>query len=228
MGGHPADVPGPLAFVEDLDQPVLIDHDDHHLRRVLRLRAGDALSVADGRGRWRAARLVAHGLEATGPVVTWTTPSPPVTVAFALTKGDKPELVVQKLTELGVDRIVPVRAARSVVRWDATKEDKALDRLRSVVRAAAAQCHRPALPELAPVTDLRALAAQPGVALADRAGAPPSLAWTTIVVGPEGGWDDGERALGLPSVAVGPHVLRAETAAVTVGAIWTALRSGLV
>jgi 16S rRNA (uracil1498-N3)-methyltransferase len=228
VANHPADAPGPLVLVEGLEPPVLAGDDDHHLRRVLRLRVGDPLTVADGAGRWRAARLTATGLESTSEIVAWEPPTPTLTVAFALTKGDKPELVVQKLTELGVDRIVPLRAARSVVRWDDAKEGKALERLRAVARAAAMQCHRPDLPEVAPVTDLRALAAVPGVALADRAGERPSLAHTTIVVGPEGGWDDGERALGLPTVQLGPHVLRAETAAVTVGALWTALRGRVV
>jgi 16S rRNA (uracil1498-N3)-methyltransferase len=221
---HPADVPGPLVFVDDLDAPRLSTQDHHHLVRVLRLRDGDPLSVADGRGGWRPARLAGPDLEATGEVVRWVPPSPPLTVAFALTKADKPELVVQKLTELGVDRIVPVRAARSVVRWDDAKAAKSLERLRLVARAAAMQCHRPDLPEVTEVADLRSLAAAAGVALADRAGAAPSLEHTTIVVGPEGGWDDDERALGLPTVALGHHVLRAETAAVTVGVLWTALR----
>ncbi|MDQ2648147.1 MAG: 16S rRNA (uracil(1498)-N(3))-methyltransferase [Actinomycetota bacterium] len=206
----------------------MADDDDHHLRRVLRLRVGDPLSIGDGSGRWRPARLTATGVEPTDDVATWDRPAPMLTVAFALTKGDKPELVVQKLTELGVDRIVPLRAARSVVRWDAAKEAKALERLRLVARAAAMQSHRPILPEVAPIADLATLACQPGVALADRTGAPPSLAHTTIAVGPEGGWDDAERALDLPVVALGAHVLRAETAAVTVGALWTALRDQLV
>src|SRR3546814_15377913 len=57
--------------------------------------------------------------------------APELTVAFALVKGDKPELVVQKLTELGIDRIEPLRAERSVVRWDEAKAASALTRLRA-------------------------------------------------------------------------------------------------
>jgi 16S rRNA (uracil1498-N3)-methyltransferase len=212
-------------FVEDLAAPALAAADAHHLTRVLRLRDGAPLTVADGRGSWRPARLAGHSVDPTSEPVRWTPPRPALTVAFALTKGDKPELVVQKLTELGVDRIVPLRAARSVVRWDDDKAAKALDRLRSVARSAAMQCHRPDLPEVGDVVELAALAGGSGVAMADRRGAPPSLDHTTVVVGPEGGWADEERALGLPSVALGDHVLRAETAAIAVGVLWTALRS---
>ena len=97
----------------------LRDDDRHHLERVLRLRAGDPLVLADGAGRWRPARFGAtvepdrrRCERAAAPEPAdhaWRSPS---------VKGDKPELVVQKLTELGVDRIVPFRAERSVVRWD--------------------------------------------------------------------------------------------------------------
>jgi 16S rRNA (uracil1498-N3)-methyltransferase len=71
-----------------------------------------------------------------------------------------------------------------------------------------------------------------GVAVADRTGSPPSLDHPTVLIGPEGGWAPEERAAaegaGLPIVGVGAHVLRAETAAVTVGALLTGLRAGIV
>jgi 16S rRNA (uracil1498-N3)-methyltransferase len=119
-----------------------------------------------------------------------------------------------------------------VVQWDDAKAAKARERLAAVARAAAMQCHRPWLPIVEAVTDLGAVLDLDGVALADRAGAPPSLRHRVVLVGPEGGWAPEERAAatraGAPSVAVGPHVLRAETAAVAVGALLTALRAGLV
>ncbi len=233
MGDHPADHPGPLVFVADLAGPVLAPEDAHHLGRVLRMRPGDPLTVGDGAGAFRTAVLGADAsVEPTGEVRTAPRPAPEITVGFALVKGDKPELVVQKLTELGVDRIVPFRADRSVVRWDEAKAAKAVERLRAVAASAAAQCHRPHLPQVADVTSLDALldpGAQMGpVAVADRTGAPPSLSWPAILVGPEGGWSDRERALPVARVALGGHVLRAETAAVTAGALLAALRAGLV
>ena len=226
-GGHPADHPGPMVFVADLAAPVLDDGDRHHLRRVLRLRAGDPLTVADGTGRWRTARL-GDEPEPTGPVQLLEPERPALTIGFALVKGDRPELVVQKLTELGVDRMVPLRTDRTVVRWEGDKAARALERLRAVARAAAMQSHRPRLPEVAEPSDLAALAVGPGAALADRDGAAPSLARPMLLVGPEGGWSDAERALELPRVRLATAVLRAETAAITAGAVLAALRGGLV
>ncbi len=76
-------------------------------------------------------------------------PAPTITVAFALVKGERPELVVQKLTELGVDRIVPFLAERSVVRWEPDKAERNATRLRRVAVEAAMQCRRTWLPEVA-------------------------------------------------------------------------------
>ena len=228
---HPADHPGPFVLVDDLDDPVLRPDDAHHLERVLRLRTGDGMVLGDGAGRWRPARFGAS-VEPTGAVESVDAPAPAIGVAFALVKGDRPELVVQKLTELGVDQIVPFRAVRSVVHWDDAKAAKAAARLRAVARAAAMQCHRPWIPAVEDVTDLDVLLSRPAVAMADRTGQPPGLANPLVLVGPEGGWApeelDAAQRRGVPRVAVGPHVLRAETAALTVGALLTALRAGLV
>jgi 16S rRNA (uracil1498-N3)-methyltransferase len=210
---HPADHAGPLVFVEDLAVPVLAAGDRHHLERALRLRPGAPITVGDGRGGWRPARL-GPTVEVAGEVVRTPAPEPALTIGFALTKGEKPELAVQKLTELGIDRIVPFRAARSVVRWDDAKSARALERLRSVARSAAAQCHRPWLPEVAPVAHQATLLA-PGPPGAHRGGAELDASHTAVLVGPEGGWDDGEVGLAVPRVGLGEHVLRAETAAIT-------------
>jgi 16S rRNA (uracil1498-N3)-methyltransferase len=220
---HPADHPGPLTFVADLDAPELAPDELHHLQRVLRLRTGDPLTLGDGRGSWRPARF-GERLELVGPVESAARPAPELSVGFALVKGDKPELVVQKLTELGIDRIAPFRAARSVVRWDEAKAAKAVARLRQVARSAAAQCHRPWLPEVLEVGDLRSLLALPAVAIADRGGDPVGPGHATILVGPEGGWADGEVPSNVPRVRLGAHVLRAETAAITAGALLSATR----
>ncbi len=231
VAAHPADHPGPFTLVDDLDDPVLSSDDRHHLERVLRLRDGDVLVVGDGAGRWRPARFGGH-VEPIGAVEQAPLPRPSIGVGFALVKGGRPGLVVQKLTELGVDRIVPFRAARSVVRWDEATAAQAGRRLQAIARSAAMQCHRPWLPAVDRVTDLAALLAGGPVALADRTGAPPSLDHALVLVGPEGGWAPDEReaaeVVGAPWVTVGAHVLRAETAAITVGAVLTALRADLV
>jgi 16S rRNA (uracil1498-N3)-methyltransferase len=215
----------PFAFVEDLDEPVLSAAERHHLEHVRRLRAGDELSVGDGRGRYRR---VAFGptLRPRHAIMAVAPPSQPVTVAFALTKAGRPEIVVQKLTELGVDRIVPFVAGRTVVRWDESKAARNAERLRVVAREAAAQAHRPLLPDVLDVTTFAAVAAEPGLALAEPGGAALTAATVAVAVGPEGGWTPEELADAAATVELGPTVLRAETAAVAAGALLTALRDG--
>lgn len=215
-------------FVDDLDRPRIDEGDHHHLVRVLRLRPGDVVTVCDGAGRWRVARLGRGAVPgALGRVVEQPRPAPELTVAFALVKGDRPELTVQKLAELGVDRVVPFAAERSVVRWDPAKADRQCRRLADIARHAAMQCRRAWLPRVDRVTTFTEVAALPGAALADIDGAPPSLAHPTVLVGPEGGWGPAEGAT-RPRVRLGAHVLRAETAAIAAGAILAALRVNLV
>jgi len=118
-----------------------------------------------------------------------------------------------------------VRTRRTVVRWDAAKAAAAVDRLRTIAREAAAQCRRARLPEIRPLVDLAALGDRPGLLLADRGGVraaalpPPGPDGWTALVGPEGGFDPDELAslpATTPRLAVGPHVLRAETAPIAV------------
>ena len=215
-------------FVDDVGAPVLSAEDAHHLGRVLRLRAGEEVTVADGRGGWRVCAY-ADGprLEPRADAQRVLRPQVAVTVAFALTKGDKPELVVQKLTELGVDRIVPITAAHSVVQWDDAKAARNTERLRAVARAAAMQSRRAFLPIVDDVTTLAALAGD-GVALAHAEGEPLDESVTTLAVGPEGGWSDDELGVISRHVDLGPTTLRAETAALVAGVLLTGLRDARI
>ena len=215
------------AFVADIDDPQLDDHDRHHLERVLRLRAGDEITVADGMGRWRRC-VFGPTLEPLSSIESDDAPAPELVVAFALVKGNRPELVVQKLTEIGIDRIVPFVAERSIVRWDDDKVDQQHTRLRTIAREAAMQSRRSRLPEVEPVVAFAGVATRDGAVLADRDGVPPSLRRPTVLIGPEGGWSDSERACGLGSITLGPTVLRAETAAIVAASVLCALRSSLV
>ncbi len=204
--------------------------DRHHLERVLRLRAGEAVTASDGGGRWVRCRWVdgPAGLEVDGEVVVEPAPSPPVTVAFAPVKGERPEWAVQKLTEVGVDRIVPLVTARSVVRWEGDRGAAAVERWRRVAREAAMQSRRAWLPVVDVPVAFAEAAGWDGAALAVAGGDPPTLAGAIVLVGPEGGWEPSEIGAGLPTVGLGPNVLRTETAAVVAATLLVALRTGLL
>ncbi len=219
VGNHPDGRGGPHAFVADLDHPTLEDHDLHHLRRVLRLRDGDDLTVADGAGAWRRCTF-GDTLQVVGDIVEVPVAEPPLALAVALTKGAKPELVVQKATELGIDRIVLFVSERSIPRWDDRRTAKQLERLRRVAREASMQCRRVRIPSVEGLLDVTETRALPGASIADM-GASPYAGQQTILVGPEGGWTDDERE-GLPAVGLGPHVLRAETAAIAAATLMAA------
>jgi len=215
-------------FVADLDALAVDDADRHHLSHVLRLRPGEEVTASDGRGRWRRCRFVTGGvLEPDGAVICEDPLSPPVAIGFVVTKGSRPEWVVQKLTEVGVDRIVPLSSSRSVVRWDTPRAERNVERLRLVARQAAMQSRRNRLPEVSNLLPFAEVAVG-GAALAEVGGDAPSLERPFVLVGPEGGWDRTELACGLPRVGLGPNVLRAETAGLAAGVLLCALRAGLV
>jgi 16S rRNA (uracil1498-N3)-methyltransferase len=159
------------------------------------------MTVSDGAGGVRRCRFGPE-LEPVGDVERVPRPLPQVTVAFAVVKGQRPEWAVQKLTEVGVDRIVPLLAARSVVRWPAGDSGGQLARLRRVAKEAAMQSRRAWLPVVEAVTPFAAVAAEPGAALAHPAAGRPSLDRPVLLVGPEGGWDDQELAAGPPLVGL--------------------------
>lgn len=218
--------PGPHVFVGDLERPELDDDDRHHLARSLRLRTGDAMTITDGADRWRPARF-GPTVEPDGDIVTVVPPSPPITVGLTPVKGSRPEWAVQKLTELGVDVIWLLVAERSVVRWDGDR-DGPRQKMARVAREAAMQSRRCSLPSIEVGVPLVSAVAAPGAAIADHAGGPPDLARPVVLVGPEGGWTESERAMASASVGLGPTVLRAETAAVVAASLLVGLRSGLV
>lgn len=237
-------------IVEDLagSDVTLNDEDAHHLASALRLREGEEVGATDGRGGYLRCRYAGRGrLEPAGDVVVSPPPVPELTVGFVPVKGDRPDWAVQKLTELGVDRILLLSSERSVVRWDGDKAASHVARLARVARAALMQSRQVWLPSISgpwALADALGGAAGPvagldgggdgpgGTALADMVGGFPRASLHTLLVGPEGGWSDTERELasatGGGTVRLGSAVLRAETAAVAAGVLLTALRSGLV
>lgn len=217
-------------FVASLAHPELSDDDAHHVLRVLRVRPGEPVTVSDGEGAWAPATVARDGAVAlAGPVVHEPAPRWRIGVAFAPVKADKPEVIVQKLTELGVDDVVPLAATRrSVARWDDAKQARLHARLQAVAREAAMQSRRTRLPRvLAPVA-LDALASAVGggavAAFAEPGGAEIDAAHRLVVVGPEGGFDPGEIPGGAPRVSLGEGILRSETAAIAAGALMARVR----
>lgn len=224
-------VDGPLAAGQQTELPAAASQ---HLLAVLRLRVGAPLVVFDGRGGEHPARLVEAGrgrarievgehraVERESPLT--------MTLLQGLARGERMDTVVQKATELGVARIVPVAAARSVVQLADARAGKRVAHWQAVAVAACEQCGRNRVPEItAPMdlveacrlaaaeatTRLWALDAEGGVPLA---AAPPSRGdRVALLVGPEGGLAEDEletaALIGFKRLRLGPRVLRTETA----------------
>lgn len=229
MDQHEPGVPsglGPHVFVDDLAAPELSDVDRHHLEGPLRLRPGDSLTICDGAGSWSVARFGAE-IEVTGPTVFEPSRGPEITIAFAPIKGDRCDLVVQKLAELGVDTIIPISTDHGVVRWNRDRGTKQVERFRRIAREASMQSKRCRLPRIEHLKSFDEAIQLPGAVGADRGGGPPSLDRPVVLVGPEGGWSPSERSRLPGRIAVADNVLRAETASIAVAAVLVAKRGGL-
>jgi len=201
-------------FVEDISHPVLTDGDVHHLSRVLRLKNGEVVSCSDGRGAWRVTHWKDGAVESVSEVVTEPERSISLTVAIAPVKGDKTDLTIEKLVEIGIDRIAILQPLeRSVVRWASDKTSQVMDRYRRIALAAAMQSRRVYLPEIVGPISLGALGAD-AVAMAEPGGQASWDGVRTLVIGPEGGFSPSELASCLPTIDLGSTILRAETAAI--------------
>lgn len=213
--------------------PVSLTGEEARHAAVRRTRVGEQVALTDGAGTTATCTVTATDrstLSATVDAVATTDPEMPrVVVVQAIPKGDRGELAVEMLTEVGVDVIVPWAAGRSVPVWPGDKRAKALDRWRSTARQAAKQARRSWFPEVtdlvstAQVVDLLRDASVP-VVLHEAASGPladlpvPGRGEIVIVVGPEGGISDEELAafatVGAEPVRMGTSVLRTSTAGV--------------
>lgn len=214
---------------------VVTGDDYRYLFRALRLAVGDALELFDGAGWCAEAQVIAVSaeraeLEVAAPRPATAEPALVVTALIALIKGERLDWCVQKLTELGVSRVVPVQAARSVVKLAGDRAHKRHQRLESIARDAARQCGRAAVPVIESVSPLAPALAACDAALRlvldesdRRLGLRERLAGgrfgsIALLVGPEGGFAPEElsaaHSAGFESVGLGPRILRAETAAI--------------
>ncbi|GAA3559393.1 16S rRNA (uracil(1498)-N(3))-methyltransferase [Microlunatus spumicola] len=213
---------------------VLVDGPEgHHAVAVRRLRAGERVVVADGTGggvRGEVLDATKAGLRVrVDELLDEREPAVRLVVAQALAKGDRAELAVEMLTEVGVAELVPWQASRSVARWSADRVDRGLSRWRSTAREAAKQSRRLRVPVVSDPLVTKALvqrleAADLALVLHEDATVPiaavdlPVGGEVVVVVGPEGGISPEELAafdaVGARTVRVGDHVLRTSTAGV--------------
>jgi len=212
-----------------------------HLARVLRARSGDELILFNGDGReFNGAIESVRGSRVSASVgesrpVDRESPLA-ITLVQCVPRGDRMDFIVQKATELGVARIVPVLSQRSVVRLDKAQAESKAVHWRAVAVSACEQCGRNRLPEILPLTDLAhflgvgggdetRLLLCPGEGL--RLAELPRPGAVTLLVGPEGGFADDEaeaaQAAGFRPLRLGPRVLRSETAGLAALAAMLAL-----
>jgi 16S rRNA (uracil1498-N3)-methyltransferase len=205
----------------------------HYLHDVLRLEVGAAVEVFDGRGGLHDGKIEAGFLAISlGPRREASVAGAPIHLAFALAKGEKVDLVVQKATELGMARFVPWEAARSIVRLEPERAEERAKRWRRIAEEAARQCGRADVPEVRAPASLAQLVAElpPGFlpivfhweGSAPIARLPPAVG-VVAIVGPEGGLTDAELGTlaraGAVKSSLGPRTLRAETAAIAAVAL---------
>lgn len=220
-------------FAPDLsgETAVLAPEEAHHLTDVLRLAEGSEVVLFDGKGVAARAEVLQIAPKVTLRLLGGEPPresSLDLAIGVAPPKGDRMAFIVQKLTELGARRIVPLVTDRGEI--DEAACGRRLPRWRRIALESCKQCGRSRVPDLEPprdVSDLlrhdpaRAFLAQPGGgALARLTPRGPAI---LVLVGPEGGWSQGEldlaSSLGVASLGLGPRTLRTETAAVAAAAL---------
>ncbi|WP_141577340.1 16S rRNA (uracil(1498)-N(3))-methyltransferase [Actinomadura sp. WMMA1423] len=220
------------------DRVLLDGPEGRHAAAVRRLRPGERVDLTDGEGLLaECAVTAADRASLTLDVLARhrePPPSPRLVVVQALPKGDRGELAVETMTEVGVDEIVPWSASRCVTRWRPERREKALGRWRATAREAGKQARRsrfPAVPELASTDDVaeRIAAAALALVLHEEADAPlsavepPAEGEIVLVVGPEGGISEDElerfAAAGGRAARLGPTVLRTSTAGVAAASV---------
>jgi 16S rRNA (uracil1498-N3)-methyltransferase len=217
---------------------VLSGPEGRHAAVVRRLRAGERADLSDGAGTLASGVIDSVSQESVAVTVrsvrSVPVPSPRITVVQALAKGDRGELAVEMMTEVGVDAVVAWSAERSVVRWEGSRGARSLLRWGSVAREAAKQSRRAWIPGVSgPVTlpEVARAVSAAACAVVLEAGSPvplsrlalPADGEIVLVVGPEGGISRSERSAlavaGAIEARLGPTVLRTSTAGAAAAAV---------
>jgi 16S rRNA (uracil1498-N3)-methyltransferase len=219
-------------------QPATLDDSAaQHVGRVLRMQPGQALLLFNGDGQDYNATITEAGKKRVEVSVAEATPnltesSLEIVLGQSLSKGDRMDYAVQKAVEMGVTRIVPLSTGRSEVKLKGDREDRRLRHWRQVAISAAEQCGRARVPEIHPIMalpdwfehtsdcDLRLVLHH---RTEQSLGAMKSPTRIALMIGPEGGLNPDEiesaEAAGFLPVALGPRVLRTETAPVAAMAL---------
>ena len=224
-------------YIDPSDAPdgdgmiALTGDEARHAAQVARVRVGETVDLVDGQGRRLAGEVTAVARDRVDVridhVTTEVAPSPRVVVVQALAKGDRGEQAVAAMTEVGVDVIVPWAAEHCVTRWVGERAERGVAKWRTSARAAAKQARRSRVPDvldLYSTGDVESLVADADLALSLDESADEPLAGVSVphdgtivlVVGPEGGFSEAERArlrdAGARPTRLGPSVLRTSTA----------------
>ena len=236
-------MPQPPVFFADhaqlqRDVVLLSGAEGRHAAAVRRLQPGERADVGDGAGL--VAECVVTGQSGRGLELAVRArrqvprPDPVITVVQAIPKGDRGELAVEEMTEVGVDRIMPWAAARCVPVWRAERGARSLDRWRVTAREAAKQSRRAWIPEVTEPVSVAdvvqaitkaacAIVLEPGAAQSLGQLRPPESGDLVVIVGPEGGITEDEsaafRTAGAASCSLGPTVLRTSTAGPVAAAV---------
>ena len=221
-------------FIETIAPTVTVDGDEfHHSIRVVRARVGEEVELFDRAGN--AARGIVETIERdravirTGEALPSRESALAIHLAMAIIQLEKFELVLQKATELGVKTIIPLVTERIELRPE--RYSGKMDRWQKIVFEAVKQCGRTMVPKIEAPADFDTVLARSGEKVLFDADAPPTasrqpptdLTDLTVLIGPEGGWSDGElrraREQNVLFARLGPRRLRAETAAIAAVAV---------
>lgn len=228
-----------LTGVQDAERILFSKEDAHHIRRVMRMEEGDRVYTVFPDNKAAVAVLtIVTDTSVEAKIDEWLAQSTEmpaeVVVACGLVKGDKFDYIIQKGTELGAAGFVPFEAERSIVKWDPKKGLKKTERWQKIAKEAAEQSHRNRIPDVAEPTSIKQMIEQSSVfnvkifAYEETAKSGEKTAFyeavhslkaggrIMVVTGPEGGFSEKEavqlQEAGFIPCALGPRILRAETA----------------